>query len=390
MRFKPKKLTLDAIESSLHIDGWLSQFSEIDVITAKMMLSRLQFVSRDTYAGWLRSAVSNLPKGEQHAMYSVRKLPKNSSLWDEKGDIALRPGESQGSEDLVYSLISNSKRAIGESLFDHPSLKVLRKNKIHSIILIDDSIGSGDRVSNFINSMLRNTTFLSWWSYGLIRFHILSYARQRQAEKYIISKVCGSDHSKRTYPKSSKISFKSEVVYSQSHPQSRWGDNYEQILELCKKVTKVSSKYRLGYGEVMANLIFHHSVPNNIPGILWSDSKKWHALFPRRAISEWLPPLLDSKASHTSSQKNLVTPDIIRLLKLIKIGISSIDTLSERLTCDIPYAKALLSKAHRLKLVTDNNRLAWAGRNELRKDKANEKVTIWDTTMYIPSSWCAD
>src|SRR5690606_38134443 len=157
------------------IRGWLSQFPEGQRSLAKLLLSRLQFVSGDTYAEWLRGVVALLPADQVHALYSVRKLEDDQACyWNEEGEPVTRPGSSLGSEDLVYSLISNQVRSSAGRLLDHPSPQELKNKKVRSYVLIDDSIGSGDRVAGFINAMLRHPTFLSWWSFGWIRIRVLS------------------------------------------------------------------------------------------------------------------------------------------------------------------------------------------------------------------------
>lgn len=281
-----KALSPVAIEASPEIQRWVAQFSGEQRATAKLMLSRLKFVSRDDYSAWLRRVVAALPDGKVYALYSVRKLEGGLPLWNEGGEIAARPGGSLGSEDLVYSLVANLARANPQTLLDHSSLGELRAKKVHEYLLIDDSIGSGDRVAGFINAMLGHPTFLSWWSFGLIKIHIVSFVRTREAETKIISKIRGSDHGKRKYRKSSKVEFTSEMVYQTDWLESLWGENYEQVIQLCRSQTKIPKWARLGYGDVQANIVFYHSVPNNIPGALWFTNDKWKGLMPGRSIPE--------------------------------------------------------------------------------------------------------
>ena len=59
-----KNLSPLMIDTSLDIQEWLSQFHESQRTTAKLLLSRLQFVSRDVYSAWLREVVEKLPSGK--------------------------------------------------------------------------------------------------------------------------------------------------------------------------------------------------------------------------------------------------------------------------------------------------------------------------------------
>ena len=377
------------IDASAEIRGWLSQFPEGQRSLAKLLLSRLQFVSRDTYAEWLRGVVALLPADQVHALYSVRKLEDDQACyWNEEGEPVTRPGSSLGSEDLVYSLISNQVRSSAGRLLDHPSLQELKNKKVRSYVLIDDSIGSGDRVAGFINAMLRHPTFLSWWSFGWIRIHVLSFARSSESEAHIVTTVRGSDHGKRAFSKSSKINFSSEVVYQRNWLEARWGENYDQLVALCRDQKKIQKWARLGYGEVLANIVFYHSVPNNLPGMLWYSNEKWQGLMPGRALPDWLLTLLSSQVA-SATPGHGIADDLLKLLALVKSGVRSAHSIALRLNVDHRYAQELLCQAETLGLVTPLVRLTATGLDRLRQSMKSFKLPEWDHSLYIPGSWCA-
>lgn len=384
-----KALSPAKIDASTEILGWLSQFPEGQRSLAKLLLSRLRFVSRDTYAEWLRGAVASLPAGQVHALYSVRKLNVDQACyWNENGEPVTRPGSSLGSEDLVYSMISNQVRSSSGLLLDHPSLTELKSKKVRSYVLIDDSIGSGDRVAGFINAMLHHPTFLSWWSFGWIKIHVLSFARPREAKAKIIAEIRGSDHGKRKLRKSEKLEFTSEMVYERNWHEARWGSEYKSIIDLCEKRTEISRWECLGYGDVMANLVFYHSVPDNIPGMLWCCNAKWHGLMPNRAMPDWLLDLLDSEVDGATSG-NGIANELLKILALIKRGVRSSHSIALRLNVDHKYALGLLRHAGILGLVTPQGHLTAMGLDRLRQSAQNLTLALWDHSLYIPSSWCA-
>jgi len=384
-----KSLSIDAVESSTEIHSWLSQFSEDTRITAKTMLYRLKFVSRDVYSEWLSRVIGLLPLGKNYALYSVRKLDEEALvLWGDDGIVVDRPGVSQGSEDLVYSLVANLVRSSSGSLLDHPSLTDLRTMRIRDYVLIDDSIGSGDRVSSFINAMLNHPTFLSWWSFGFVKIHVFSFARQRDSGAKIIANIRGSDHYKRVHRKSSKIEFISEIVYDTGWLEARWGENYEQIINLCSRQIKVPKWARLGYGEVMANIVFYHSVPNNLPGVLWYKCNKWNGLFPDRALPNWFLAFLDAPSGVLPVNNLSLSQEMVRLLALVKRGIRSSRSIAVRLGVDHKYAEGLLSKALSLGLLSSEIRLTSTGFDRLKQAAHKETLHNWDRSLYIPSSWC--
>lgn len=385
-----KNLSPSKIDASPEVQAWISQFPEAHRTTAKLLLSRLQFVSRDTYAEWLRQAAASLPTNQVHALYSVRKLNNDQTCyWNEVGEPVSRSGSSLGSEDLVYSLISNLVRASAGRLLDHPSLPELKKQKVRSYVLIDDSIGSGDRVADFITAMLHHPTFLSWWSFGWIKINVFSFSRPRESEARIIAKVRGSDHGKRKFKKSSKIDFSSEVVYQRDWLEARWGENYDQLIALCRGQTNIPKWARLGYGDVLANIVFYHSVPNNLPGSLWFTNEKWHGLMPGRALPDWLESLLDSR-SDGATVDNGIADELLKLLALVKRGIRSSNSVAQRLGVDHRYALELLHYAETLGLVTPQVRLTATGLDRIRQSTKFISLPSWDHCLYIPTSWCAD
>ena len=386
-----KSLSVEMIESSSDISEWLSQFDNDKRPTAKTMLAKLVFVTRDVFSSWLINAIDQLSFDDTSALYSIRKLESsNLKFWNEDGVPVSRPEQSLGSEDLVYSLISNIVRSKSDKFLDHPSLKDLREKKVHNYILIDDSIGSGDRVSEFINAMLKNRTFLSWWSYGWVNITIISFSRTESSKKNIISKIKSSNHSIRKYPTSSKINFKSKYSYDEKGYDSRWGMDYREIIRLCEEQDQISTFYYLGYGEVFSNLIFSHSVPDNIPGILWANDNGWNPLMPERALPNWLIKLLDSSPTNLTNSLYPLSPELFQLLKLISIGLRRISSISIRLNLDSSYINGLIEHAINIGLITSKVRLTKSGRDKLIEYQSTLGLPIWDNSMYIPSSWCVD
>lgn len=237
----------------------------------KELLGQLRFVDENCYATWFNNEIDLLPKGDRYALFSVRKFEEVQTIWGDgpNGDTIARPGHSLGSEDFVCSLIGRVVRARRDTLFDHPSLAEIRENRIHNFMLVDDGIGSGDQVAKFIRAMVKHRTFVSWWNLGLVKIHVTSFVRTLQSEAKIVCGVPGSDHPKRKFGKSSKIFFRSKTVYCVDTPNLRWGENHRAIYDLCANTVQVPRWSRLGYGNVMSNRIFLHSVPNNLPGMLW-------------------------------------------------------------------------------------------------------------------------
>lgn len=390
---KPQRFTTSALESSPEVRRWLSQFQEEAQPDAISMLLHLNFVSRDMYAEWLYKSIRSLPTEKQYALYAVRKFDEDKSIfWNTDGTARPRPGVSLGSEDLVYSLISNLVRGNSIYYFDHPSISVLRNRKIQNIVLIDDSIGSGTRVKNFIRSIQNHPTFLSWWSYGLLHIHILSFARLTEAESIITNGITGSNHSSRKFRNSFKVHFSSEYVYHRCNLEGRWGPRAKEIAKICDDNTNILLSRRRGYGNVMGNTVFYHSVPNNLPGSIWFTNNRWSALFPGRALPEWAVSLIGQLRTQGNTQGLLKHPSllIIRLLGLIRSGNRRPETLALRLNFEVSSTKRLLSLAQQIGLTTPHNRLTGKGLDVLLNSTRTQPLPSYDWSLYIPTSWCVD
>ena len=389
--FRDRRLDLAMIEVSTQIQDWLEQFSRRDRDIAMALLLRLRFVPRDTFSEWVRKTISDIGSNSM-AIYSVRKMRKDvDSLWDPSGQIIDRPGRAQGSEDLAYSIIRQLSRESGRFL-DNPDLGTLKEKRVRDIILLDDSIGSGKRVADFISRMFENKTLMSWWSYGLVKIHVISYVRSREGTRNITTTIPGSDHPKRKHPKSKKVTFHSESVYSTQRLEPRWGSRSRDILDLCDKYTQIPKEYRRGYGGVMSSFVFYHSVPNNIPGILfWSSGKSsWNPLFPGRTLPDWLCSMLENPpkpllASHHDESKR----KLIQLMELIKRGVRRSNSLALRMGLDTYHVQGLIEQTLFLGFINEKLRPTKAGIDFLMKNSRVNDGREYDYSLYVPGSWCA-
>ena len=398
MHLKPSALSAREIESCPEIVAWLAQFPPEKRWVATSLLLQLRFVDENCYANWFSGEIASLPQGDRYALYSVRKFAEVQTLWDvgANGNTVGRPGHALGSEDFVCSLIGRVARARSGTLFDHPSLAEIRQNRIHNFMLIDDGIGSGDRVAGFIRAMLNHKSFMSWWNFGFIKIQIASFFRMRNAEARIISILPGVDHPKRKFSRSSKIYFSSDAVHLGDAPELHWGENHKAIYDLCNTTKAIRKAYRLGYNQVMSNWVFQHSVPNNLPGMLWYGCAKWRPLFPNRSVPGWLRELLESGTKHPINLRAAsigqlpfgLPKSLVELLGLVKRGVRSPASLAQRLSCDDRAVSALINEARSLGLLNENLRLTKVGIDQLAKANSELKVHNWDRSLYIPKSWC--
>ena len=384
-----RRLSLAMIESSSQIRAWLDQFQGVERDVAIDLLLHLRFVTRDGFSEWVRNTILNI-SSDKIALYAVRKF-KDNCLWNSIGKMVGRPGTALGSEDLVYSLIRQLDREF-HRCFDNPDLDTLRKHRIRDIVLLDDSIGSGGRLSDFARKMFDHPTFMSWWSYGLIRLHVVSYARTREGEGKIISHIPGSNHARRKFPKSTKLNFYSKIVYSIRHFETRWGNRFDDLLKTCNAKAQIPKKYRRGYGEVMGNIVFYHSIPNNIPGMLfWSNEQgSWKPLFPARTIPDWMVELLESRLALLQTELSSDSKQKLCLLvSLARKGVRRRASLALRMDLDIRHVYELIKQAASLGFIDGKLRPTKVGIDFVKKNMRMDTMPRYDYSLYVPGSWCA-
>lgn len=389
---KIRSLTFEDIEGSAEIQSWLNQFLSEHRPIATNLLMRLNFVSSDIYTTWIKKQIEAL-SAHKLGLYVARKLDDSEPLWNEDGALQSRPATGLGSEDLVYSIIANCCKHKNELLFDHPCLGLLKEEKIHHIVIIDDSIGSGSRVAGFIKKFMAHKSLVSWSSYGKIQFHIIAFARMLESTQKILEAIPGSDHGKRTFPKKSKIKIRSHLEYKKNDVASRWGKSAHEILSFCRSYKVIPSNRQLGFGRCMANIIFWHSVPNNIPGCLWFATKGFNPLFPQRSIPAWALELLGNPAPNRppkvfSPIGDCIDSTLINVLEQIKKGVKNKNSLALRLGFEPMVVEKYLEAANQSGFINGASRLTPAGKDLLMKQMPQADAPDW--SLYIPQSWCAD
>jgi hypothetical protein len=269
----------------------------------------------------------------------------------------------------------------------------LRSGRVRDLVLLDDSVGSGDRVASFTRRFFEHASIRSWWSYGKIQLHVVALLRSEEGVSAIIEQVPGSDHPSRVFSKSKKISFHGPLVYSSSWLRHRWGPQWENIRSLCLRTTQVPADRRLGYGKTMANQVFYHSVPNNIPGVLFVSNARWHGLFPGRILPDWLPELLGNARGRRSTPlrpRTLPAGTLLSALMLIKQGLTRTTGLGRRLGVSSRHLSEVLASGVESGFLTGEFRLTKLGRDVVIRSGRAAASAPFDRSLYVPQSWCAD
>ncbi len=277
---------------------WLAQFKPLDKELAIAIANNLTLVSHTEFRRNLLQKLETLAASIEGnvGFYAIRELKfyedENGYKYgvipffsqvvsaDGKSVNALSDKADQGSEAIAANIIRQLCKTNPEKYLNHPTKEELRNKKCDAIIFVDDFIGSGGRVSEFLQSFWFEPTIVSWLSGKQLKgVHVAAYSGTEGGVAYV-----------------SRHKSKPTVHLYRDAPTFEdlfWAETQKkQARNLCEKYGRIANKKRknmwFGYKEGMATMIFEHGCPNNTPAILWEPDFKgsgWTGLFPNRTVS---------------------------------------------------------------------------------------------------------
>lgn len=288
---------------------WLAQFGATDQETARKIVSSLTLVSHSEFERVIQKAFEDASAEYEHPIgfFAVREVEPGRSYFDQFTDPdtgrvnALVSGTDHGSEARVAAAIRNYCKTDPRRLLNHPNLDEMRNRRCRTVVLVDDFIGSGKRISEFIDALWTDPTFVSWMSLHYVKIVVVAYS--------------GTD---RGIKRVGRHKAKPEYVIERDCPNLKdmpWGQSLRnEVIDICKRYARRTSKNRFwdGFGHELAALVFEHGCPNNVPAILWApttSTKPWSPLFPNRIIM--------------AGEKSVFPPEIVRgdaLVTLLDVG----------------------------------------------------------------------
>ena len=390
---------------------WIDQFDPDDRVTARRLISGLTLVSSNEFEIALKRLIdAEIAHSIQPtALYAIREVNRSSSLFEQPNNRsiarssgsesvdAVGSGSEIGSEGRVAALITQMSRASNGMCLSHPSLETMRQRKCRLVLLVDDLLGSGNRVKKFFRAIWLDPTIRSWTSLGLLRFRVVVFA----------STVSGRDR----IAQSGRID---SVICDRSCPTFRtlpWNrSSRNSCVTLCKRYGSKASgpRWILGYENTMASLIFDHGCPNNTPSILWArgfSGQSWSPLFPNRGIEtaehSVFPPeianrepssvLLDAGQTRLAQRRFRGGSDpgtiVIILLALIAKGYRRDEALTFATGLSNRELDEQLQRCMECEWITPTRRMTPHGVAELRNarravQKATETPPIGDDYYY--------
>lgn len=388
---------------------WLNQFKPIDQETAILIANSLTLVSHTEFERNLLTKMEELASSIEGTVgfFAIRELEKEKTSEgfdgavlpfysqvessDGKSVNALSASSNQGSEAKVANIIRQLCKSNPQKYLNHPTLENLRSNKSDAVIFVDDFIGSGGRVHEFLDAFWLEKTVVSWLSGKQMSFHVVAYSGTESGIAYAgRHKSTPQIHIYRDAP-----------TFDTFH----WGaDKKNRIKELCRKYGYIANKKRknmwCGYREGMAAIIFEHGCPNNTPTILWEPDftgSGWNGLFPNRTISSSTASVFPSeivrgdhiqiledagqkKLAHSASliRRGLAGQIILIVLGLIAKGQRKRSTLSFATGLNVDDCERVIEKCIKWRFITVQRRITEKGLAELN---AARKLRIGQLTV---------
>ncbi|MFD0525542.1 phosphoribosyltransferase-like protein [Paractinoplanes durhamensis] len=391
-----------AVRPSETLQGsrWLANFAIDERRPATLLIDSLRVISSSDFriavSNALDAAINELPKPV--GIYPVRELPNGNSsqLLPLEHPYAAIPG----SEGIVGNIIREAagRRPKFNRAASYDSLDKLLRHKVRTVLLVDDYSGTGDQIVKYVGEWTRHPTIKSWHSYGLIRIHVLLLAPSAHAQRRL------EDH---RYVES--VRFVERGLGFDTAPWTK--EERESVEALCRRYA-YSPGFSLGYGKTRGLLTLHHTVPNNLPCILWQTTcpriSDWKPLFGNRRMSPQLQTEIGDYRLETDPRRiaaiirqerlgevldglsNPTTRNLLLTLGAVESGHRDPVGLSGLLSLSLEAIRRILEACQDLRLLDSTGRLTDEGRMELRRARNRpptprpELLAVGDQAPYYP------
>ncbi len=367
--------------------SWLSRFDLEDRETASRLVRALTLVSHSAFRRDLSRRIVETAEsiGFPVALFAAREMKPPqladflAKLSETRGPStvdAVASGSDLGSEATVAATIRSLCKAHPGRLLNHPNVGQMKAAApCKAVIVVDNLIGSGDRIKEYLGALWANRSIRSWWSRKHIHFVVVSFAVTVDGAKSV-----------------SKLKYGPELVYNRICPTLSslpWSQERKtEISNICIKYGAglVSKRFIFGYQGSAALLVFEHGCPNNAPAILWARPKKsraWDPLFPEKTVmpleSSAFPPeivrrdpmtlLVDIGQEELAARLQKAPPvsqETILILAYAEKGVRTTGALSFATGLDEKDCRRLIQLCVEWGFLTSRYRLTSAGAAELR------------------------
>ncbi|MDO3506883.1 phosphoribosyltransferase-like protein [Ralstonia pseudosolanacearum] len=257
-----------ALESSKQAGDWLAQIHDpVDREIGRQMLRALRLVSHSEFERGLVAEIEAILSSAGKENVALISVPEPPPKTFEEGKERRTPGNSA---DRVSHLIEGLRRVHGNRVLANPTVESMRAERVRNLVIVEDYIGSGKRVSDFWAEQL-HPSIKSWVSYGWTKLWVVAFAMHIEGLRHVSRKI----------PKLAKTRIRS--VLPASSPGITLTDPMRALAVRCRHRTS-KSNIPLGFGGCASLIVFEHGCPNNSPPILWDAKGSWSPIFPNRGI----------------------------------------------------------------------------------------------------------
>ncbi|MEW1801502.1 hypothetical protein ACIGO7_33445 [Streptomyces virginiae] len=366
--------------------AWVNNFPPEDRRAAELLLNSLRVLSDATFRAKLTDQLAGLVQELPRpiAIYQVRELPNRAV----EGFLPLDhphaplPGSEGHVGHIIRDVIGSRPDEIRAS--SPQSLEDLRRVKARTLVLVDDYSGTGNRVAGYLDAWVSSPTIRSWFSYKFIKFHVLLHAVSVSALRVLernpwVEQVHFSEH-------------------AAEFSTARWStDEATEIRRLCTN-HGYKNKFALGYEEAEGLWVMQHTVPNNLPMILWQGRHKsitdWRPFFADRKMSPALQQelgdyrletraeeiavsLRQPRLSHAlADQPGATTRLLLLVLAAAARGVRDVRRLSLLFSTPVASAEAAQQACSQLGLLDSAGRLTREGRRELTSARGRASLSL--------------
>ena len=376
---------------------WVGQFAVDDQALSMQLINSLLLVSHNDFIERMRDEIlkqldnaslpialfaeREIPKrnGEPHKLFNEPRRKKNRRA-DGRGPMPVDPVRRDtpevGSEGLVSWLITDICREYPDEFISHPSPNKIRSLKVRKFFVVTDFIGSGFRVSTYLQAAWKVASVKSWHSYKLLKFEVIAYSGTDAGVKIVKRHKCK--------PQVNLVIACPTISSEFDHKLAL------KVRNLCRYYDPINhdKKESLGFRGSSALIAFSHGCPNNVPRLIHKKKKgKWTPLFPSRVTSKVrsifneredlsqlftrLEALSEKRIASEIWLKRTTTAGkkMLIILSALRSGPRFDEALSRKTRLIIPEVRMLVEKALIWQLIDVDRRLTNDGIKQLKHAK---------------------
>lgn len=373
------------------VQPWINQFRIIDRPMAKQLVDELSYYETSQVISELKVEVDKkMAAYSRVAILPVRELLSKDECYysadNEKETPQVQSSKSPlGSESFVSNLITQLSRSSNKVVLDNgksPSLFMLKHRKVKALILIDDLSGSGKRVCDFLDSIIKNDEIRLLIANNKIDLHVITF----MATDYGMKRIDGWGNG---------VAVNLEVIHK--CPTFRDLQNADDYMRLCWDYSDQKEKYPLGFNKSAVRVVFEHSAPNNLPSVLYKDVRNfkpknnnilgleasWKAIFSNRVVNEQFKYQMSN-----IKIKKTVFGTVQELMKLLSFeGCASVELLANSTGFSSSELANCISVCEKLNMVKVQGKIisiTSTGRLELQSFGLPKRRVVFRDEKYYP------